>query len=166
VEDEDRVDPPLVADEKATLVGFLEFHRDTFLWKIDGLTPEQLRTAATPPSDLTLWGLLRHLAEVDRGWFHDFDGADLPPLYCTPEHPDGDLVVPADADLEADLATFGSIVERSREIVAGHSLDDQQVTPKRTYSLRWIVVHLIEEYARHNGHADLLREALDGTTGE
>ena len=161
-----RTDPPLVADEKATLVGFLEFHRDTFLWKIGGLTAEQMRRAATPPSDLTLWGLLRHLAEVDRGWFHDFDGDELAPLYCTEDDPDGDLVVPLDADLDADLATFRSVVERSRAIVAAHSLDDQQVTPKRTYSLRWIVVHLVEEYARHNGHADLLREALDGTTGE
>ena len=103
---DERVDPPLVADEKATLAGFLDFHRDTFLWKIDGLSPDQLRIAACPPSDLTLWGLLRHLAEVDRGWFHDFDGADLPPLYCTEEDPDGDLVVPADADFEADLATL------------------------------------------------------------
>ena len=162
----ERVDPPLVADEKATLAGFLDFHRDTFLWKIDGLSADQLRTAACPPSDLTLWGHLRHLAEVDRGWFHDFDGEDLPPLFCTEADPEGDLVVPADADLAADLATFRSICERSRQIVDAHSLDDQQVTPKRTYSLRWIVVHLIEEYARHNGHADLLRQAIDGATGE
>ena len=161
-----RVDPPLVADEKATLAGFLDFHRDTFLWKIDGLSPDQLRIAACPPSDLTLWGLLRHLAEVDRGWFHDFDGDDLPPLYCTEADPEGDLVVPVDADFDEDLATFRSICERSRQIVAAHSLDDQQVTPKRTYSLRWILVHLIEEYARHNGHADLLRQAIDGATGE
>ncbi len=164
--DQHRTDPPLVADEKATLVGFLDFHRETFLWKIDGLSPDQMRLAASPPSDLTLWGLLRHLAEVDRGWFHDFDGDDLPPLYCTDAHPDGDLVIPPDADLAQDLATFHAICERSREIVAAHSLDDTQTTPKRTYSLRWIVIHLVEEYARHNGHADLLRQAIDGATGE
>src|SRR5205085_1280339 len=90
VEEHDRVDPPLVADEKATLNGFLDFHRDTFLWKIDGLTPEQMRAVSVPSSDLTLGGLLRHLAEVDRGWFHDFDGEELPPLYCTEADPDGD----------------------------------------------------------------------------
>jgi uncharacterized damage-inducible protein DinB len=163
---DDRPVAPLVADEKMTLTGFLDHHRATLLWKIEDLTPDQMRTAACPPSDLTLWGLLRHLAEVDRGWFHDFDGADLPPLYCTEENPDGDLAIPDDADFEADLATFRSVCARSREIVAAHSLDDQQVTPKRTYSLRWIVVHLIEEYARHNGHADLLRQAIDGSTGE
>jgi uncharacterized damage-inducible protein DinB len=162
VRDEERTDPPLIADEEATFVGFLEFHRDTFLWKIDGLTPEQMRRAASPPSDLSLWGLLRHLADVDRGWLHGLDGEPTERLFPG----DSDLVVPLDADLEADLATFRSVCERSRAIVAAHDLDDTLTRRDETFSLRWILVHLVEEYARHNGHADLLRQAIDGATGE
>jgi hypothetical protein len=161
VRDEERTDPPLQGDEKATLVGFVEFQRDTFLWKIEGLAPEQMRRAASPPSDLSLWGLLRHLADVDQGWLHGLDGDPVARLY-----PDGDLVVPADADLATDVATFRSVCERSRSIVDAHGLDDSLHRGDETFSLRWILVHLVEEYARHNGHADLLRQAIDGATGE
>lgn len=112
------------------------------------------------PGRLTLLGLVRHLAEVERGWFRDFTEDDVRPLYCT--DPDGDWNGVPDADTAADLATYRAEVEAIRELLAGHDLDETQVDGGRTYGLRWIYTHMIEEFARHNGHADLLREAIDG----
>jgi uncharacterized damage-inducible protein DinB len=168
----ERVDPPASADEKTMLSAFLDYHRDTLRWKCDGLTPEQLIRQASPPSTLRLLGLVRHLTEVEEGWFtHHFAGGPPAPAYSTDDDPDGDLnVTSADEEsVAAAWALYDEAVERSRALITASDLDTMAAgTTKRgeQYSLRWIMLHMIEEYARHNGHADLLREAIDGATGE
>ncbi len=167
----DRPEPPTVADERDTLVGFLNYQRATLAWKCDGLTPEQLASRAMPPSGLSLLGLLRHLAEVEQGWFRDFAGeTDVVPLYSNAAERDLDIdaAVADPAMVERAYADWRSEIAHSDEIVSRSSLDQTFVDPSRgtTFTLRWVLVHMIEEYARHNGHADLLREALDGSTGE
>lgn len=164
-----RQDPPHSGPERAILEGFLDFHRDTLLRKCEGLSDEQLKTASCEPSTLTLLGLVRHLAEVE-AWFHD-DLADgqIPGIYWSTEDPDGDFDNVADAVVADDLATYRATVERSRAFAAGVSDLGRVLTRSRDghdISLRWIYVHMIEEYARHNGHADLLREVIDGQVGE
>ena len=148
------------------LDGWLDFHRATLLWKCEGLTFDQLKQAPIASSPLTLLGLVRHLTEVERGWFLPFLGEPVEELYSSEADPDGAFAGVPDADAAADLARFGEEVDAISERLAGHDLDEVQVDEGQSYSLRWIVTHLIEEYARHNGHADLLREAIDGATGE
>jgi uncharacterized damage-inducible protein DinB len=165
---DDRTDPPLVADERGTLEGFLDFHRDTLLWKCAELTGEQLLLRPLPSTQLSLLGLVRHLADVERSWFRQrFSGEDIPAIFYTEADPDLDLLPPADADPDADLAVFRAEVEAVKDTVRDRGLDETFTDRRgRTFSLRWIYVHMIEEYARHNGHADLIREAIDGATGE
>lgn len=159
---------PPVAGERGTLDGLLDWHRQTLLRKCAGLTTEQLKRRSVEPSDLSLLGLVRHLTNVERGWFWDFAG-QMELLHWT----GGDLAdwtdfsgVP-DADPAADFAAFHETCDRSRELVAGASLDDTFTEEHgHTFSLRWVYLHVIEEYARHNGHADLLRERIDGATGQ
>ncbi|WP_338767083.1 DinB family protein [Nocardia vulneris] len=165
-----RSEAPLVAGEYEMLVGFLQFQRDTLDWKCSGLTAEQLRRQAVPPSTLSLLGLVRHLTEVERTWFtRVYAGAEAPPLYwATDPAEDTDFQV-EDADPITSIQLWRTECDRSREIVAANPpLDTTATRPSNgeTYSLRWILLHMIEEYARHNGHADLLREAIDGQTGE
>ncbi len=158
--------PPRLADERTSLDGLLAFHRATLLWKCSGLTDEQLKRQAVPPSDLSLLGLVRHLTEVERGWMLWFlDGEQPAELYCTEELPDGDLQV-ADADAAADLARFGAETDAIRARLAGRSPDETRGEGDDALSLRWLYGHMVEEYARHNGHADLLRQVIDGSTGE
>jgi uncharacterized damage-inducible protein DinB len=163
--------PPYVAGEREMLEAWLDFHRATLLQKCAGLTGEQLRQAACPPSNLTLLGLLRHMALVERQWFREiFAREEVEEIYFVSEtNPDSEFDDVARADVEADFTIFAHEVERARRAAAGHSLDEirPHPNPKRNtdLTLRWIYVHMIEEYARHNGHADLLREAVDGTTG-
>ncbi|MFI1192575.1 DinB family protein [Micromonospora sp. NPDC020750] len=164
-----RTPEPYVGDERTMLEGWLDYHRQTLLLKCAGLTAQQLRTPSVEPSGLTLLGLVRHLAEVEASWFReDFAGERIDHPYCTPESPDADLDV-GTADAEADFATYHREIALARAATAGRSLDETftEVGPKRrTFNLRWVYVHLIEEYARHNGHADLIRERIDGRTGE
>jgi uncharacterized damage-inducible protein DinB len=162
----DRPRPPFVGDERAVLDGWLDFHRATLLWKCEGLTLDQLKLAPVASSSLTLLGLVRHLTEVERGWFLPFLGEPVTELYCTEADPDADFDGVPDADAEADLARFGETVDAISDLLRRRTLDEVEVDGDRAYSLRWILTHLIEEYARHNGHADLLREAIDGATGE
>ena len=162
----DRPRAPFVGDERAVLDGWLDFHRATLLWKCEGLTLDQLKLASVPTSTLTLLGLVRHLTEVERGWFLPFLGEQVPDLYCSEDNPDGDFDDVADADAAGDLARFGEVVDAISELLAHRQLDEVEVDGEKSYNLRWIMTHLIEEYARHNGHADLLREAIDGRTGE
>ncbi len=167
--DIERIEPPLVGDERASLDGFLDYHRQTLLWKCSGLSAEQLRTAASPPSTVTLLGLLRHLTEVEHGWFSTrVTESPESLIYCTDENPDGDFDDIATADPGADYAAYLAECQRSRDVVANLSLDHTFIHPRRQteMSLRWVYLHMIEEYARHNGHADLIREAIDGATGE
>jgi uncharacterized damage-inducible protein DinB len=164
-----RVREPFVGDERTILDGYLDWHRQTLLLKCAGLTAEQLKTASAEPSNLTLLGLVRHMAEVERWWFSRRTAQlDVPTLYCPPESEDGDFDDVAAADAEADFATFIDECERSRAAVKDIPLDYTFLHPRRQdeMSLRWVYVHMIEEYARHNGHADLIRERIDGTTGD
>jgi uncharacterized damage-inducible protein DinB len=164
-----RTDPPEHADERTSLDAFVDYHRQTLLWKCSGLPADQLKRHAVESSNLTLLGLVRHLAEVERSWFRRrFAGEDVDEIYCTEESPDADFDELDDADAEADLATYAAEVDLCRKAVAGRGLDETFVHPRRgtQMSLRWVYLHLIEEYARHNGHADLIREAIDGATGE
>ncbi|MGW7052385.1 DinB family protein [Streptomyces sp. NPDC054887] len=165
-----RIDPPTTAGEREMLETWLEFHRETLALKCAGLNDEQLRETSAPPSTLSLLGLVRHMTEVERGWFHRvLGGEDAPKLYYSDENPDGDFqVTERDTWAEAHTA-WRDAIGRARELAAQHSLDDLGKGEHRSgkpYNLRWIYVHMIEEYARHNGHADLLRERIDGTTGD
>lgn len=166
----ERHDPPRTADERTSLEGWLDFHRATLAHKCEGLDDTQLREASAPPSGLTLLGLVRHMAEVERGWFRRvLDGQDAPPIWYSEDDRDGDFRVTEADTREAAFAIWRDEVAEARAAAAGHSLDD--VVTRRDhnhgeYNLRWIYLHMIEEYARHNGHADLIRERIDGVTGD
>jgi uncharacterized damage-inducible protein DinB len=167
--DVSRVEPPETGDERSSLDGFLDYHRQTLLWKCSGLTAEQLKRRSVGTTALSLLGLVRHLAEVERSWFRRrFAGEDVDDIYPSAENPDADLLDLDGADAESDYATYLAEVEACRKAVAGRGLDETFMHPRRgiEMSLRWIYLHMIEEYARHNGHADLIREAIDGATGE
>ena len=164
---DDRRFPPETGDERATLQGYLDYHRDTLMWKCAGLTPDQLRAQPLPTTNLSLLGLVRHLADVERSWFRRrVAGEDAPPIFYTQAQPDLDIDPPPDADPDADLAVWRAEVAACDAAVAGRDLDDTFVSRTDTLSLRWLYGHMIEEYARHNGHADLIRQAIDGATGE
>jgi uncharacterized damage-inducible protein DinB len=165
---DDRTEPPYLGDERALLEGFLRFHRETLLWKCAELTPAQLAARPLPTTVLSLLGLVRHLADVERSWFRrGFAGEDAPPIFYSEADRDADIEPPPDADPGADFATYRVEVEAADAAARSHDLDETFVSKRgETISLRWIYVHMIEEYARHNGHADLLREAIDGVTGE
>jgi uncharacterized damage-inducible protein DinB len=165
-----RYDPPDVASERAALQGWLDYHRATLLWKCSGLDGAQLTARPVESSTLSLLGLVRHMAEVERAWFRiRFAGqADLGLLYCSDEYHDGDFDLAAAAEAERDFAAFKAECAAADDAVAGRSLDDTFPNPRggQPMDLRWIYLHMIEEYARHNGHADLLRELIDGVTGD
>jgi uncharacterized damage-inducible protein DinB len=164
-----RTPEPFVADERTMLEGWLEYHRQTLLYKCAGLTADQLRLRAVEPSSLSLLGLVRHMGEVERAWFRRrFRGEDIPNRYSTEDRPDADFDDVDTADAQADFAAFAEEVQAARAAAAGHGLDEVFFHPRISaeMSLRWIYVHMIEEYARHNGHADLLRERIDGTVGD
>jgi uncharacterized damage-inducible protein DinB len=165
----DRSDPAPVNAEREALEDWLRFHRQTLLIKCAGLTADQLKQASVEPSILTLLGLVRHMTEVERSWFRRrFAGESVDPLYYTNDQPDGDFENVADADAEHDFAAYLAECEAADAAVAGRGLDETFVHPrtKTRMDLRWIYVHMIEEYARHNGHADLLRERIDGVVGD
>ena len=166
---EGRPEPPLVAAEKPMLTAWLEWQRATLMWKCSGLDDEQLRRRTVEPSTMSLLGLVRHLTDVERHWFRRvLAGEDAAPLYwgSGPQDPDTDFDGVDDADVAADLAGYQREVARSREVVADLDLDATGTLRGEPVSLRWVLVHLTSEYARHNGHADLLRERLDGAVGE
>jgi hypothetical protein len=165
----ERTNPAYVGGEREMLEAWLEYHRQTLLHKCSGLTDEQLKTANVEPSTLTLLGLVRHMGEVERWWFRrNVAGEPVGDLFCSDERPDGDFDDLAKADPEADFATYHAECAAARAAAAGRSLDETFRYPRRDadISLRWVYVHMIEEYARHNGHADLIRERIDGATGE
>jgi uncharacterized damage-inducible protein DinB len=166
----ERTDPPYRRDERAMLEAWLEYHRATLEMKCDGLTPEQLRERSVPPSSLSLLGLVRHMAEVERSWFRrTLAGEDAGYIYCDDDFPDGDFDRVDSANPDEGFATWRAECARARENAAAVDSLDAVGLWKRTgedVSLRWIYVHMIEEYARHNGHADLLRERIDGAVGE
>jgi hypothetical protein len=161
--------PPAEAGERETLTVFLDFQRATLAVKCGGLTAEQLRIQAVPPSNLSLLGLVRHMAEVERNWFRPvLEGAPMASIFAPGLDWERSFADVGDADPEEALAAWAAECERARQLAAAApSLDAAGDRDGRgTFSLRWVLVHLIEEYARHNGHADLLRERIDGTTGQ
>jgi len=148
------------------LQAWLDFHRQTLLGKCAGLTAEQLRRCAAPPSNLSLLGLVRHMTDVERGWFRRrVGGAKIDFLYSSEADPDGEFDKVAAADAEQDLAAYQREIELARQATAGHGLDETFHHELRAADVRWAYVHMVEEYARHNGHADLLRQRIDGATG-
>jgi uncharacterized damage-inducible protein DinB len=163
-----RVDPPLEADERTTLTAFLDFNRDTLARKCEGLTDDQLRERAVPPSDLSLLGIVRHMADVERNWFRPVLAAEkMQTIYG----PDMDWQAAfrdtGTADAGEAFSTWRAECDHARALVAAApSLETRGYRGRAWFSLRWVLTHMIEEYARHNGHADLLRERLDGATGE
>ena len=165
---DDRIEPPLTGGERETLRGYLDWHRATLVVKCAGLSDEQLRRPSMPPSTLSLLGLVRHMAEVERSWFRRVvDGQDVPLVWSA----DRDFQVAYDATgagraeafaaWEAEMASARRI-EAAAPLLDVTGVDRQSGT---TYSLRLVMLHVLQEYARHNGHADLLREGLDGATG-
>ena len=163
-----RQDTPYVANERQMLEAWLDFHRDTLLTKCSGLTAEQLCQRSAPPSTLSLLGLVRHMAEVERGWFRrGVAGEEVGFLYCSEADPDGEFDRVDAAHAEQDIATYQREIELARAAGSGQDLDGTFFRPSReaTIGVRWVYVHMVEEYARHNGHADLLRERIDGATG-
>jgi uncharacterized damage-inducible protein DinB len=162
-----RTDVPRTGGERETLRAYLDFHRETLALKCAGLSDDDLRRRTTP-SSLSLLGLVRHMAEVERAWFRRvLDGQDIPLVWS----PDGDFQVAYDAAgaaPEEAFAAWQAEIAIARDIeAAAPSLDITGVDRRSgdEYSLRRILNHLIQEYARHNGHADLIREGIDGAVG-
>jgi uncharacterized damage-inducible protein DinB len=163
-----RREADLTAEERPMLTGFLDYYRDTLATKCAGLPAEQLAERAVPPSSLSLLGLVRHMAEVEAGWFRRFNGEELRYRYSTDDNPDADFLdaAPAPDQVEDAYRYWQDEMSHARSVVEQHSLDDTFTRRDETFSLRWILVHMIEEYARHCGHADFLRERIDGATGD
>lgn len=160
-------EPALTGDERETLTGFLDWHRATLEHKCSGLSDEDLRRQASPPSTLSLLGLVRHMAEVERAWFRRvIDGEQIGLVYS--DTMDFQAAYDAaGADVDEAWRHWRTEVDHARRITEAKALDDTGTHPRHgTFSLRWVLVHMVEEYARHNGHADFLREAIDGVTGE
>ena len=161
-----RSEPPYVLDERPMLEAWLEFHRTTLLMKCEGLDDASRKARPLPTSLLSLHGLLRHMAEVERSWFRrTLLVEDCGWIWIEPTEDESDLVPLDDADWESDVATWQAECAASRAAAAAHALDDTGLRRGEPCSLRWIYVHMIEEYSRHNGHADLLRELVDGAVG-
>lgn len=163
----ERSEPPYVADERTSLEAWLTFHRKTLLWKCEGLTPEQLATRAVPPSSMSLLGLVRHMTDVERWWFRTQLRGEQVDGPFGPGNTSGDFddleSMPADQVWEA----FRTECDAADAAAAGLPLEATFTHGRHgEIDLRWVYVHMIEEYARHNGHADLLRELVDGTTGD
>jgi uncharacterized damage-inducible protein DinB len=176
LDEQGRPEPPIAGDETATLLGFLDYQRATLAWKCSGVDAAGLK-ATVAASSMTLGGMLKHLAYVEQDWFSRWlHGRDRQPPWDTvdwqADH-DWDWHSAAQDTPEQLFALWQDTVARSRALVAEALADGDLSQPSRrawpdgrSPSLRWILVHMIEEYARHNGHADLIRESLDGLTGE
>jgi len=172
-EKDPRTEPPTRAGELATLAGFLRWQRGTLELKCSGLDAEAMARRSVEPSMMSLLGLVRHLADVERSWFRKImAGQDVPSRYRSEDQPDGDFegARPDPAVVaEAWQAWRDEVAFADRFVAAAPDLDRVGQVPdawRGPMSLRWVLTHMIEEYARHNGHADLLRERIDGAVGE
>ncbi|MEU4354274.1 DinB family protein [Streptomyces virginiae] len=164
----ERISPPLTGDERETLRAYLDYHRATLAWKCEGLDDEQLRRASMPPSTLSLLGLVRHMGEVERHWFRRvLGGEELPHLWSQTHDFQAAYDASGSTRAEAFTAWREEVAHARRIEAAAESLEVTAYVPswKENVSLRLVMLHLIHEYARHNGHADFLREAIDGATG-
>jgi hypothetical protein len=165
--DDSRPELPSSGDERSVLTAFLDWHRATFELKCSGVPDARLSEKSVPPSGLSLHGMLRHLTAMERWWFRiQFAGEDVPMLYYSDDDPDQDFES-LDGNVSAALALWREECAVSRVIVARSGLDDTGTVSRtgQPISLRVVLVKLIAEYARHNGHADLLRERIDGAVG-
>ena len=162
----DRQPAPFLGDERSLLDGWLDYHRETLLRKCAGLTEEQLKTAAAEPSPLTLLGMVRHMTDNEQWFCSLFTREPVTGTYCTDESPEGDLDDIADAEAPANFAKFDEAVKTARAASSLRQLDDTEETEGFLLTIRGAYLHMIEEYARHNGHADLIRERIDGTVGD
>ncbi|KUO22547.1 DinB family protein [Streptomyces dysideae] len=159
--------PLMTGAELPMLESWLAFHRATLELKCAGLDDTQVRRTSADPSRLTLLGLVQHLTEVERNWFQRvIGGLDVPPVYGK----GNGYVLDAERGLDEALDVWRREIARGQELCAGRSLDDVGRMVDEPFaglevSLRWVLIHMIEEYARHNGHADILRERVDGVTG-
>ncbi len=148
--------PPLVAAEAEMLAAWLEWHRATLIHKCHGLDAAELATRTVEPSGLTLHGLLRHMTDVEQWWFQIvFAGRTNVAGYGTGDDLDATFIDLSDTEIAVSLEAFESACAESRRIAAGASLDDLAAHPRVRASLRWVMIHMIEEYARHNGAASL-----------
>jgi uncharacterized damage-inducible protein DinB len=161
-----RLIPPAAASESDTLNAYLDFHRATLLWKVDGLSDEELRRPMVP-SGTSLMGLVKHLADVEQSWFVEVFAGREPryPLWRE-EDPGATWRIEPHESTQQIMDLYRAVCEDSRKAIAGASLDDVAKKARDGETLRWITLHMIEETARHNGHADILREMIDGQTGE
>jgi uncharacterized damage-inducible protein DinB len=166
LKDPRRNDPGFNLGERAMLEAWLEYQRATLLLKCEGLDDAERKARPIATSKLSLHGLVRHMADVERHWFGRVLLRDVaaPDLFWG-RGDDSELVPLEGADWGADLVSWQAECEHSRRAAAAHSLDDTGERRGEPVSLRWIYVHMIEEYARHNGHADLIREMIDGAVG-
>ena len=162
---DERTIPDGLSDERGLLDGWLDYYRATLLAKCEGLSGEQLVIRSCEPSPMSLLGLVRHMTEMERVYGHRLADWNISWLYCTDENEEGDFEAMTAAGAAGDLETFGEHCARTRQIMAGYQLDDT-FGRKKSHTLRWFCQYLIKEYARHLGHADLLRERIDGATGE
>lgn len=159
----------MTGDERTMLAVWLDYQRATLLWKCEELDGAALVRRGVPPSSLTLLGLVRHMALVEWWWFdHIFTGSASLEPFSTQEDRDADFNDLDPARAMADIELFQRQCDVSRAIAAtASSLDALAASSEKPpLTLRWMMVHMIEEYARHNGHADLLREQIDGAVGE
>ena len=148
---------------------WLDFHRITLLLKCEGLSDDDRKRRPVESSLMSLHGLVRHMADVEQAWFQrtlDGRSEELKPIFSSKQHPDGDFEFAHDGDWESDLKAWQDECDAARATAAKYQLDDIASTRWGDVSLRWIYVHMIEEYARHNGHADLIREMIDGAIGD
>jgi uncharacterized damage-inducible protein DinB len=167
-----RTEPPRQVGERETLEGFLDYYRETILWKVSGMSDEDVRRVIVP-SGWSPLGMVKHLGWVERSWFRArLAGEQGMAFPWTDEDPDADFRVEPGETTEEILQFYRDECERAREIAASASLDDLAADwpadrpPERRPNLRWIYVHLIEETARHAGHLDVARELIDGATGD
>ena len=162
-----RAEPPYVLTEREMLEAWLEFHRTTLLLKCEDLDDAARKARPIPTSKLSLHGLVRHCAEVERNWFRRalLAEPDAAWIWYDASVEDSELAPLDSADWEADLAAWTAECDASRAAAARFDLDYTGVRHGQPVSLRWIYNHMVEEYARHNGHADLIRELVDGQVG-
>jgi uncharacterized damage-inducible protein DinB len=167
IDDARRNEPSFISPEREMLEAWLEFHRTTLELKCEGLDDAGRQRRPVPTSKLSLHGLVRHMAEVERHWFQRvlLRQPDTADIWSDPAVEDSELVPLESADWAADLTRWRAECEAGRVAAASCTLDDTGLSHGEPCSLRWIYVHMIEEYARHNGHADLIRELVDGAVG-
>jgi uncharacterized damage-inducible protein DinB len=168
IDDPRRKEPSFLIGERDMLESWLEYHRITLLIKCEGLSDAERKSRPVSTSKLSLHGLVRHMAEVERSWFRRtlLRQSDAPSIWYDPAIEDSELVPLDTADWQADLGAWEAECGASRSAASRYSLDAAGLRRGQPCSLRWIYVHMIEEYARHNGHADLIRELIDGNVGD